>query len=50
MSRYLLKLWKVDGREKTLVAEDTYDSQEETAQEIGLAAGSIVAEAVETNG
>lgn len=48
--KYLVRCWTVEGQVKTLVAEDSYDSQEQTAQEIGDAAGSIVAEALETNG
>lgn len=50
MVKYMLKMWKVDDREKTLVVETTFDSQEDAAEDIAEQAGSAIQEAVECNG
>ena len=50
MSRYILKLWKLDGKKKILVVETSYDSTEDTADEIAEQAYGSIQEAVETNG
>jgi len=46
--KYVLRLWKVEGKKKTLVLETDFNSEE--VHEIAEQAGSLIEEAVEVNG
>lgn len=49
--KYILKFWKVESDgSKVLVCEDSWRSDESTAEDIAEQAGSIIQEAVESNG